>query len=134
MCKFFVVLNFHSKAHQRNLLTINMSRITNELLLCHGPWHTDRFQSVLVGCISCTARASSQLRLSIRAPPDSLRQYLAKERRETEIFWDGESIYGLEESQKDRERSTHEFSTLYTWLTVMLISGVNKFRVLNFCG
>ena len=31
---------------------------------------------------------SASAHLSIRALPDSLRQYLAKERRVTEIFWD----------------------------------------------
>ena len=41
------------------------------------------FKAFWAVAISSTARTSSQLRLSIRAPPDPLRQYLAKERRAT---------------------------------------------------
>ena len=101
------------------------------------PWSLKYRQSVLLGCVSRFFPYTSA-HLLIRAPPDLLR-HLAKERRATKIFEIGESICGLEESQKDCERSTGEFSTsLHAadrknyWL--LLISVVNTICALNFRG
>ena len=103
-------------AHQRQKLTIIVSikNVDFKTSCCYAMVTdvlTKRYSGLYLLYLPCYFPSASA-RLSIRAPPDSLRQYLAKERRATEIFWDrycGESICGLEELQKD-----HTFK--FSWL------------------
>ena len=92
----------------------------DELLLCHGHWHTDRFQSILLGCISCT---SSRIRLS--AQDSQFAEAIPHEATESDRSLGPEiPSKGLEELQKghsfDRLFSTELVYTCEELLTVML--------------
>ena len=59
VCKIFAALIFCSIAHQRIFLIIIVSRMEMYERAAAMPWSPTYRQSVLLGCISCTACASS---------------------------------------------------------------------------
>ena len=127
MCKIFVALNFRCIAHQQNFFNDHCVKNGDVRMSCYYAMATDvptKHSSGLYLLYGPRFFPSASARsVSIRAPPDSLRQYLAKE-SDRDLLGSGSPSAGLKNHRRTvsaAQVSSVLVYTVYMRLTVKMI-------------